>query len=215
MARPEYIDISSRNRLFENTLADPNNGIRDHALLRLMFGTFLRPIEIIRLKTAFFVDSNGRVFSNPDYVLTDDTSFNGKERPMPISNAVLIDALQRWVDFRIEKKWGVTSTGFIDLDTALFMSKRNTPFSISTTYNESSVKHNCESLNRVLRKRMKINGITGSIESAARTLTLDIHRNGGSTKALRELRGDASIETTKTIIEKDPVRLSALVENAF
>jgi site-specific recombinase XerD len=143
MPRPEYIEEKKRKRLFENTLADPQNGIRDHALLRMMFGSFIRSIELIRLKTGLLVTEAGVVQPNEDLVIPPEISFNGRERPMPLSNPVLIDSIQRWINYRVEKKWGVTSSGFIDLDTPLFMSKRNIAFGISTKYNGDSVKHNC------------------------------------------------------------------------
>jgi hypothetical protein len=31
MARPEYHSKEDRNRLFNNTLIDPENGVRDHS----------------------------------------------------------------------------------------------------------------------------------------------------------------------------------------
>jgi site-specific recombinase XerC len=215
MARPEYIDKKKRDRLFSNTLASPNNGVRDHALLRLLFGSFIKPIELIRINTNFFVNGKGIVLPNENLLMPSEISFNGKDRPMPILNPILIDALQKWVNFRIENTWGITSTGYIDLSTPMFMSKRNIGFSISTSRQGEVTKHNSDSLNRHIRKRMKMNGITGSIDSASRTLTLELHRSGKSTKAIWRLRGDAQLDTTMSIIQKDPVRLAALVENVY
>ena len=34
-------------------------------------------------------------------------SFNGRERPIPVLDERLINALEQWMHFRIEKKWGV------------------------------------------------------------------------------------------------------------
>lgn len=215
MARPEYIEKSKRKQLFRNTLADPENGIRDHALLRFLFGSFIKSIELIRLKTGFIVNEKGLVEPNEDLAIPPELSFNGKQRPMPILNPILIDALQKWIDWRIENNWGVTNTGFIDIHSPLFMSKKNKPFSISTTRQGDVVKNNCESLNRILRRRMQLNGITGTIDSASRTLTLDMYRDGRSLLAIWKLRGDASLETAKAIVSKDPVRLGALVEQIY
>lgn len=62
---------------------------------------------------------------------------------------------------------------------------------------------------------MQLNGITGTIDSASRSLTLDMNRDGRSLLAIWKLRGDASLETTKGIVAKDPVRLGALVEQIY
>jgi len=62
---------------------------------------------------------------------------------------------------------------------------------------------------------MQLNGITGTIDSASRTLTLDMYREGLSLLAIWKLRGDASLETTKSICSRDPVRLGALVEQIY
>jgi integrase len=215
MARPEYIEKRKRDLMFKNTLADPVNGIRDHALVRLLFGSFIRPVEMIRLKTSFFANEKGIVLPNETLVIPPELSFNGKERPMPILNQILIDSLQKWINFRVENGWGATSSGFLDLTTPLFMSKKDVGFAISTKRVGGVTKHNCDGLNRHIRKRMKLAGITGSVDSAARTLTLDLHRSGKSTKALWKLRGDAQLSTTVEVCRKDPVRLAALVEHVY
>lgn len=216
MARPEYHTKEQRERLFRNTKKDTaNNGIRDLAILKLLYGLPVRPIEMCRFSTKDFANEQGQVLPNENSVIRAEVAFNGRERPMPILDPILIEALQGWISWRIKHQWGVTSSGFIDLDTPFFQSKKNHGFSISTSYNNDTPKHNCESINRVIRKRLKINGISGSVDSAMRTWTLDRNREGRSLLAIKELRGDNSIETVKAIVGKDPIRLSALVERIY
>lgn len=215
MARAEFHPEKDRERLFENTLKDPKNGIRDHAILRLIYGAPVRPIELIRFITRDFVNDRGEVEPNRHCVVRAEVSFNGRERPMPLLDPVLIDALQKWIDFRIENGWGVTKTGFIDLDMPFFLRKKNEGFKLITTTSEGIVRHNADNINRIIRQRMKDNGLTGTVDSALKTWTLERHRAGGSTRIIWQYRGDNDIESVKRVIQKDPVRLGALVENIY
>ncbi len=215
MARPEYHPEVDRNRLFANTLKDPKNGIRDHAILRLIYGSPVRSIELIKLVTRDLVDDQGQIKPKRDRIIRSEVSFNGKERPMPILDDVLIDALKKWVDYRIENGWGVTLTGFIDLDAPLFLRNKADGFTVSTTRTGGVVRQNADSINRVIRKRMKDNWLSGTVESALRTWTLDRHRAGGSIRIIWMYRGDNDIASVKRVIGKDPVRLGALVEKVY
>lgn len=215
MARPEFHNEETRNRLFRNTLLDPNDGVRDHAILRLLYGSTLRPIEFIRIMTHDLVDDTGRIITNGEGVVRKEISFNGRERPLPILDIVLIDALQQWVDYRVLNKIGVTATGFIDLTVPFFLQDEIKGFSTKTTFNNGSPKHSTESINRVIRKRYSANQVTGSVDSGLRTWTLERHREGRAIRLIHILRGDNDIASVQRIVAKDPVRLGALVEKVF
>ena len=92
---------------------------------------------------------------------------------MPIVDDVLIDALERWLQFRIDNGWGVTSTGFLDMDTPFFLQSKDRGFVVRTTNTDDVIRHNADSINRIIRQRMKGNALTGSVDSALRTWTLD------------------------------------------
>lgn len=81
--------------MFENTLKDPKNGVRDHAILRLIYGSPVRPFELKRVVGRDLVNDEGRVLPKRDRVIRKEISFNGRERPMPILDSVLIEALQK------------------------------------------------------------------------------------------------------------------------
>ena len=69
MARPEYHKLEDRNRLFRNTLKDESDGVRDHAILRLIYGLPLRPVELIRLRTHDVATDQGKVLPKRDRVM--------------------------------------------------------------------------------------------------------------------------------------------------
>jgi len=215
MARPEYHKPEDRERLFRNTISDPKDGIRDHGILRLLYGMPTRSIELIRFMSHDFVNDEGKVIVNPNCMVRAPVAFNGVERPFPMVEPILIEALQAWVDHRIENGIGVTKHGYIDLQKAFFLRNNGEPFSVIETNTDGVKRQNSDSMNRVIRARLQQNKLTGSVESALRTWTLDRHRACGSTDAIWKLRGDADIESVKRIVRKDPVRLSSLVERVF
>jgi hypothetical protein len=50
-----------------------------------------------------------------------EIAFNGRERPVPLLDQVLIKALEKWIRYRIEKGWGVTSAGYLTLSTFMIL----------------------------------------------------------------------------------------------
>jgi len=215
MARPEYHSLKDRVRLFKNTLSDPKDGVRDHAILRMLYGAPVRSVELCKFMGHDFVTDEGLVLGNPDCVVREAVAFNGKQRPMPLLDPILIEALQSWVDYRLAEGIGVTKRGFLDLHKPFFLKNTGEPFSVIETNSNGVKRQNSESINRVIRSRMKENKLTGSVDSALRTWTLDRHRECRDATAIWKLRGDADIESVKRIIRKYPVRLSALVEKVF
>ncbi len=216
LSRPEYHKPEDVQRLLKNTLKDPDWGIRDHALLALLYGLPVRSIELIRLKTKDMCNDEGVITPDRKRELRGAVSFNGRARTFPVLDPLLIHAQQQWIDYRIENGLGVTSTGYIDLEAPYFLRGDGKGFHVAVGENPNgNVKNNAESINRVIRKRMADNGLTGSIDSALRTWTLDRHRAGADMRIIWAMRGDASIETVKKVIGRDPVRLGALVEKIY
>jgi len=213
--RALYIKPKVRKQLFQNTRIDHEHGIRDHCLLRLIFGSTARPIELCRMKTSDFVNDKGELIVGENTVMRGEISFNGSERLFPILDPDLRSALQDWLTFRAEQKWGVTSTGFIDLDIEFFLSTPNKGFAISTKRVGNTVKHNSNSINRIIRKRFEQNEVPGNVESGLRSWTIDRHTEGRSLAAIWKLRGDRDIATVRRLINNNPVRLAALVEKVF
>lgn len=180
-----------------------------------MYDAPIRSLEIARLMTHDLVDDQGQIIKSACMELRKEVSFNGRSRPLPLTAPNLVPALQAWVDFRVENKWGTTQTGYIDLNTPFFLRKKTDGFNITTTYTDNNPRHNVESLNKVIRNRMKDNGLTGNIESALRTWTLDRHAEERCIKRIWLYRGDKSIETVKNIIKRNPMRLGALAEQVY
>jgi len=99
LSRVIYVPIEEQKRLFENTLADPKNGVRNHAILRLMYGYPIHSIELTRLNTHDFSTDQGRIRArSDDDLLRPELSFNGIDRPFPLQCPVIIDALQAWIE---------------------------------------------------------------------------------------------------------------------
>ena len=184
-------------------------------MLRLLYALPLRPIELIRLKTHDIANDLGHVLPKRDRVMRKEVSFNGRERPMPIVDDLLIESLERWVYFRFENGWGVTRTGNIDPEASFFLMNKADGFKIRTTNSDDVIRHNADSINRIIRQRMKDNQLTGSVDSTLRTWTLDRHRGGFDVRLIWAYRGDNDIESVKRVVRGDPIRLGALVEKVY
>jgi integrase len=213
MGRGLYHDQKVRNLLFANTLLYPKNGIRDHAILRVLYGTTLRPIEMINIKTHDLVNDEGSIKTGDGGVLRQVISFNNKTRPFPLNDPQLIDALQKWIDFRIQYQWGTNGNGSINLNTHFFLQGKDKAFQSKVTVQNGKNKYSTESINRIIRKIYEINNVEGSVDSGLRTWTLEANKRCIGMPIILELRGD--IATIKRVISKDPVRLGAAVEKVF
>lgn len=202
MARAEFVPPEEQKRLFENVLSG-SNGIRNHAILRLMYGYPLRAIETIRLKTHDLVTDEGQVKELPESnLLRAAVSYSGSVRPFPLSSETIIFALQQWVDFRFENSWGVRGD-FIDLESPLFLKNKTEGFSEKTP----------EGFSRLIKDLHRLNGIEGNIETPLRTWTLIQHERCVGLKNIWALRGDKSIDTVRRVTKGHPVKYSKLVEN--
>lgn len=202
MSRAEYIPAEEQKRLFSNVLSS-TNGIRNHAILRLLYGYPLRGLEAIRLKTHDLVTDEGKVKVLPETnQLRAAVSFSGVERRFPLTSEKIISALQQWVDYRLANSWGVRGQ-FIDMESPFFLKNKTEGFSEKTP----------EGFSRLIKDLHRLNGIEGNIETPLRTWTLIQHENCIALKTIWSLRGDKSIETVRRAIKGHPIKYSQLVEN--
>lgn len=213
--RAYLVEPKERDRLLKNTLNTGDDRVRNHAILRLLFGSPMRLIELARLNTNEVCDREGKLLDLSHFRIKKEVSFNGKERYFPIVDKAILKAVQKWIDWRIANKWGVTSTGYIDLSTKLFLRSKGEEFKVYTKLDKGTPRTSCETLNRLVRGLFDKNGIEGNIESPLRTWTILMRRRGADIKGLWALRGDNNIDAVKRTVEKDPIRLSMMVENAF
>ncbi len=213
MSRAIYVPIEEQKRLFENTLADPKNGVRNHAILRLMYGYPIRSIELTRLKTSDLATDQGRVRTRSDVdLLRPEISFNGIARPFPLQCSIIIEALQAWIDFRFQKGWGVVN-GFLDMESPFFMKDKVNGFKETRTKRGSEITKSAEGMNKLISNLHKRNHINGNVESPLRSWTLVQYEKGADVRILWILRGDKTIDTVYRACRNHPVKLASLVRN--
>ncbi len=210
-----FIEPRNRDRLFKNTLNTEDSGIRDHSILRLIFGSPMRLIELARIDTREFCDREGKLLDLSLFAIKKEVSFNAVERPFPITDKQILKALQDWVYWRIENGWGVTPTGHLDMETKFFLQSEKEPFKVYTKNDRGKLRSSCETLNRLIRDLFDKNGIDGNTESPMRTWTILKRNRGCDIRALWKLRGDNNISSVKRAVEKEPIKLAMMVENAF
>lgn len=210
--RAEYIDPKTRSRLLKNTLHSP----LEHAILSFWFALPVRQVELPRFMTFDFVSQNGVVKRNEDCFVRTEISFSAASRPMPIVDTKLIKSFQRYIDYRLENKIGVTKTGYIDLDAPFFLNEKGGHFRTENTKltsgRERIFNHK---INRLIQAILERNNVLVSLDSALRTWTIDRRQAGTCIKEIFKLRGDKDIKTVKQILQEDPVMLGKIVERVL
>lgn len=215
MQSSEYHTPEQRGRLFKYTLLDLKSGVRDHAMLRLMYGIPIRPIELCRLLTSDLATTEGLVLPDRHRVIRHVIAFNGKERPLPVLDGTLIIALQEWLEWRKLNGWGVDDTGELDMAAPFFLQSENVGFSVLTTRSGGVKRNNADSVNRIVRKRLHNAGLLGSVESTLKTWTIERHSNGSDHRLISEYRGDNDQQSVKRIVRGYTVRHGSLVECVY
>ncbi len=215
MSRAIYVPPEEQKRLFANTLADPVNGVRNHAILRLMYGYPIRAGELSVLKTHDLATDQGIIRPRSESeLLRAEISFSGEPRPFPLQCPIIIDALQKWLDQRFEKSWGIID-GHLDMEAPFFLKNKTEGFTITRTKRGDKITKSPEGMNRLIAKLHRLNEIEGNVETPLRTWTLIQHERGVKLKNIWTLRGDKTIETVRSVCRNHPVKLASMVASVI
>ena len=201
-----------RDRLLANVLADKGYGARNHALLTQMYGTGIRLVEAAKILTKDLVGRDGQVKKrDDDDLLSADITFNGIPRPYPIQDETVIDAMQKWVDWRLANGWGVIN-GALDMEAEFYLKNATDGFKLKRRIVDKQVMHSAEGMRKLVNQLHKINGIDGNVETPLKTWTLNLYEKHHSINGIWILRGDKSIETVRRLCKNHPQKLAKMVE---
>lgn len=218
MAKPPVIEDKQVAHLIKATAAYSRVTERDTALLLTLYGTALNVTELATITVADYLDTKGvvRVTS----AVRVDVSHNGEERPLFWSNKRIVNALDIYLAWRLERKQGVTvkkgAYRGLDPDSALFLTEEGQPYSLTKRTLPSGVlSYSCNTLGAYISRLHANAGIEGgSAQSARRTFAVKQHRQGRDLVHIAAILGHKSISTTKRLVDGDPVRLADIVARA-
>lgn len=176
---PEFLTVEEVDRLLRQPSSETGKGIRDKAMLELLYATGMRVSELLNLQTEDINLSFG-------YVICHDSE---KERVLPIGN-VSRDALVRYMDKA--RKLFVKDTK----ETALFT-------------NCSGKAMSRQGFWKVLKGYAEAAGIHRDITPHTLRHSFAVHmlQNGADIKSVQEMLGHSDISSTQVYLGLDPVKM--------
>lgn len=176
---PDVISVDAADRLLGQSFPDGSAGLRDRALLEMLYGCGLRVSEVVGLDTAD-VDLNSgyvRVFGK-----------GSKERLVPVGGmaAHALDAYLRAGRPFLRQKRSVTSA-----DSAVFLNTRGSRLSRQTVFRTV----------RVYGERVGIEGLHP--HTLRHSFATHMLEGGADLRALQEMLGHADISTTQVYTHVD------------
>lgn len=219
MSKPPVIEDKQVEHLLKATSACSRVPERDTALLLTLYGTALNVTELATITVADYLDAKGAVKITS--AVRVDVAHNGEERPLYWSNKRIVNALDKYLAWRFERKQGVSirkgAYRGLDPDSPLFLTEDGRPYALTKRTLPSGVlSYSCNTLGAYLSRLHANAGIEGgSAQSARRTFAVKQHRQGRDLVHIAAILGHKSITTTKRLVDGDPVRLADIVARAI
>lgn len=219
MAKPPVIEDKQIEHLIKATASYSRTPDRDTALLLVLYGTALNVTELATVSVADYLTANGDV--KVSSAVRADVAHNGDERPLFWSNKRIVTALDKYLDWRLQAKQGVTvkkgAYRGLDPDSPLFLTEDGRPYALTKrTLPSGALSYSCNTLGAHISKLHANAGIEGaSAASARRSFAVKQHRQGRDLVHIAAILGHKSVTTTKRLVTGDPVRLADIVARAI
>jgi len=173
---PDYLTVDEIKRIIEKPNQGEENGVRDRAILELLYGTGMRISELINLKMSAVYDEIGFIKI---------VGKGNKERLVPYGGFAQ-KAVERYLSEVREKKRGIVESDI------LFLSSRNRKFSRVGLW-------------KVIKKYALTAGIGKDVTPHTFRHSFATHmiEGGADLRIVQELLGHASITTTQIYTQVD------------
>lgn len=205
MAKAPVVEESEFRHAVKVAAVTGQSKERDVALLWVLYGTGMMPIEAARLTVGDYLGADGAV--REESGIRAEVAFNDIPRPLYWSNKGVIGAINAYLAARLRD--GYAS----DLESPLFLTASGQPFTFTRRVTAAGAEsYSCESLTQIIRRLHTQAGIEGgSALSARRTFGVRLHRKGYDLRHIQTLLGLQSLTATKRLVDADPVRLGSIV----
>lgn len=215
MAKASFIDDSRLKHLLKVAAISGESLERNVALLYVIYATGMMLTEVARLPVSLFLQADGSLLETSK--ITADIAYNGKQRPLFWSNAKVVAAIDKYLEFRQRHGQGVTTRKAayrgLNPNSPIFLTGDGVPYKlIERKTAKGTISYSCDSLSQLFRKLHLQAGIEGaSAMSGRRTFAVRLHQKGFDLRHINELLGHETLKATKNLIDQDPVRLGAIV----
>ena len=195
------------------------NGARDAALLLILFGTGLKPVEAARLTVRDYLGADGHPLS--DGQVRAEIAFNGQSRPLMWVNKKLVKAVDAHLAERLARGHGVVTNNEayrgLDPDSALLVSGRTGQgLKVTRVVRDGKASYRADQITALVSRLFRRAGVEGaSANSARRTLAVKLKRQGIDERHIAEIVGMKSLKAVKELCETDPICLGDLVKRVL
>lgn len=215
MAKTPYVEDARLKHLLKVSAISGESRERNVALLMVIYGTGMMLTEVARLRVSAYLKDDGSLLEKSK--IAAEIAYNGKERPLWWSNTKVVNAIDKYLAYRVESGHGITTRKAayrgLDPESPLFLTGDGKPYRLTTRKTSTgAISYSCDSMSQLFRKLHSQAGIEGaSAMSGRRTFAVRLHRLGSDLRHINELLGHETLTATKRLIDADPVRLGAIV----
>ncbi|WP_434716363.1 tyrosine-type recombinase/integrase [Paraburkholderia sp. A3RO-2L] len=215
MAKTPYIEDARLKHLLKVSAISGESRARNVALLMVIYGTGMMLTELARLPVSAYLKGDGSLLEKSK--IAAEIAYNGKERPLWWTNTKVVNAIDKYLAYRIESGHGLTTRKGayrgLDPESPLFLTGDGKPYRLMTRKTATgAVSYSCDSMSQLFRKLHSQAGIEGaSAMSGRRTFAVRLHRLGFDLRHINKLLGHETLTATKRLIDADPVRLGTIV----
>jgi len=173
---------------------------RDAALLRILFATAAKPLEIAQLEVRDYLDESGDV--RMQSLLRADISVNGKERPLLFCDNELTTAIDAYLAIRCVERMaihGESTFRGLDPHSRLFLSRNGNPMTVRRV-GPGSQHLVCKEIHEIYRRIFALGGHSGINTAMARRLAAQrLHRNGANAEEIGAALGVKKLAVYKLL----------------
>jgi site-specific recombinase XerD len=221
MAKAPYIEDHRLKHMLKVAAVSGEFPVRNVALLTCVYGTGMMLTELARVPLKAYLNPNGTV--RDESAVAPDIAYNGTERPLYWANKKVIDAIDKYLAYRVEHRHCVTAKKAayrgLDPEAPLFLTDVGEPYKLTERRTSTgAVSYSCDSLSQLFRKLHLQAGIEGaSAMSGRRTFAVRLATGDRPVdlKHIKVLLGMKTLRATKALIDADPVRLGEIAAGVF
>lgn len=218
MAKPPVVENKQLEHMLRATSGYSRMPERDVALLLTLYGTAMATTELAKITVSDYLEPSGTIKVNS--AVRQEVAHNGELRPLYWSNRRVVNAVDKYLAWRLEHKHASTvkkgAYRGLDPDSALFLTDDGKPYALTGKLLPSGVlSYSCNTLGAVISKLHANAGIEGgNAQGARRTWAVKQHRKGYDLVHIAKILGHKSVTTTKRLVAGDPARLADIVAGA-
>src|SRR6202521_499681 len=178
--------------------------LRDVALLYMLFATGAKPLEIVRLRVADYLDAAGSV--KRDSMVPEEVAVNGRSRPLYFVATKLTRALDAYLKDRVLRKQGDMAGNRyrgLDPNSRLFLTEDGREMAVSKKSNGRYQRLTCGTVLDIYRKMFARAGLKGgSTLTARRTVVKKMRERGCDLRSIGVALGIKEKDTVRRLIPK-------------